>query len=162
TPRCMREATILTVPGLWSSGPEHWQSFWEREALACRRVEQTDWKTPLCADWVATIDAAVAAAPGPAVPVPPSPRRLAVAHWAGAARPIRGALLVAPVDLEAGTRPKGPRGFVPMPLRPLPFPSVVVASADDPYVSLHRARVFASAWGSAFVDVGPRGHINAA
>jgi predicted alpha/beta hydrolase family esterase len=38
----------------------------------------------------------------------------------------------------------------------------VVASQDDPYVTLARARAFAGAWGAAFVDAGPRGHLNAA
>jgi predicted alpha/beta hydrolase family esterase len=47
-----------------------------------------------------------------------------------------------------------------MPLRRLPFPSVVVASTDDPYVTTERARRFAEAWGSRFVTVGDAGHIN--
>jgi predicted alpha/beta hydrolase family esterase len=38
----------------------------------------------------------------------------------------------------------------------------VVASQDDPYVTLPRARAFAAAWGAGFVDAGPRGHLNAA
>jgi predicted alpha/beta hydrolase family esterase len=37
-----------------------------------------------------------------------------------------------------------------------------VASQDDPYVTLPRARAFAAAWGASFVDAGPRGHLNAA
>ena len=44
----------------------------------------------------------------------------------------------------------------------LPFPSVVIASTDDEYVSLDRARLFAGAWGSAFDVIGAAGHINAA
>ena len=35
---------ILLVPGLWNSGPEHWQSYWERERTDCRRVLQKDWE----------------------------------------------------------------------------------------------------------------------
>jgi hypothetical protein len=37
---------ILLIPGLWNSGPEHWQSYWEGERSDCRRVEQSDWQTP--------------------------------------------------------------------------------------------------------------------
>lgn len=47
-----------------------------------------------------------------------------------------------------------------MPLTPLPFPSLVVASEDDAYVSLAGAKAFADAWGSRFVNVGAAGHIN--
>jgi predicted alpha/beta hydrolase family esterase len=56
----------------------------------------------------------------------------------------------------------GPTGFAPMPLVALPFPSVVVACREDRYVSLERARSYAKAWGSTFVDVGAAGHINSA
>ena len=48
-----------------------------------------------------------------------------------------------------------------MPTAPLPFPATVVASEDDPYVTLPRARSFAAAWGATFVDAGPKGHLNA-
>jgi hypothetical protein len=47
-----------------------------------------------------------------------------------------------------------------MPRRRLGFPSVVVASRNDPYVTLERARQFADAWGGRFVDIGDAGHIN--
>jgi len=49
-----------------------------------------------------------------------------------------------------------------MPLARLPFPSVVVASSNDEYCTLARARLFAGAWGSRFVSIGAAGHINAA
>ncbi len=48
-----------------------------------------------------------------------------------------------------------------MPLAPLPFPATVVASDDDPYVTLARAQAFAAAWGATFVDAGRKGHLNA-
>jgi predicted alpha/beta hydrolase family esterase len=43
----------------------------------------------------------------------------------------------------------------------LPFRSTVVASSHDPYATLDRAQGFADDWGSAFIDAGPIGHINA-
>jgi predicted alpha/beta hydrolase family esterase len=46
-------------------------------------------------------------------------------------------------------------------LQPLPFRSMLVASRDDPHCSFERAREFAIAWNSEFIDAGPRGHINA-
>ncbi|HSU93561.1 MAG TPA: alpha/beta hydrolase, partial [Gemmatimonadaceae bacterium] len=44
----------------------------------------------------------------------------------------------------------------------LPFPSIVVASTNDEYVTIERARFFANAWGSSFVNIGEAGHINSA
>jgi uncharacterized protein len=49
-----------------------------------------------------------------------------------------------------------------MPLNRLPFPSIVLASTDDPYVSVARAQRFAESWGSRFEVLGPLGHINSA
>jgi len=60
-----------------------------------------------------------------------------VAHWAARSRQfakVRGALLVAPTDVEAPSYPPGTTGFAPMPLAKLPFPSIVVSSTDDEYV----------------------------
>jgi uncharacterized protein len=156
---------ILLVPGLWNSGPEHWQSHWERARSDCRRVLQKDWETPKRTDWVAALEAAVAAAGGPVVLAAHSLGCALVAHWTGGSRhlaKVRGALLVAPSDVEAPSYPAGTTGFAPMPLEKLPFPSIVVMSTDDPYVTAGRARQFSRAWGSRLVDVGPKGHINSA
>jgi predicted alpha/beta hydrolase family esterase len=49
-----------------------------------------------------------------------------------------------------------------MPLQRLQFPSIVVASSNDPYVTLSRGQAFAKAWGSEFVIVGEAGHTNSA
>jgi uncharacterized protein len=47
-----------------------------------------------------------------------------------------------------------------MPLFTLPFPSVVVASSNDEYVTMERATFFAANWGSELVAGGALGHIN--
>jgi predicted alpha/beta hydrolase family esterase len=152
----------LLLPGLLNSGPEHWQSYWERADPACVRVVQQDWETPARTDWVATLETAVAAFGPDVVLVAHSTACALVAFWAAAtARTVRGALLVSPSDTEAASYPAGPTGWQPMPLPALPFPSIVVASSDDPFVTLDRARAFAEAWGSRFVPIGPAGHINA-
>jgi hypothetical protein len=39
---------------------------------------------------------------------------------------------------------------------------VVVASSDDPWMTIERAEDLARGWGSLFVDAGPQGHLNAA
>ncbi len=154
---------VLILPGLHDSGPQHWQTLWMPGRPGFRRVEQADWEAPRCADWVANLDAAVAEAGPEAVLVAHSAGCALAAHWAAAhQRPIRAALLVAPSDVEAPSYPAGPTGFAPMPLGPFPFATTVVASTDDPYVSLGRARLFAARWGARLVVIGAAGHINAA
>ncbi|MFD9129492.1 RBBP9/YdeN family alpha/beta hydrolase [Kitasatospora sp. NPDC059571] len=151
----------LVLPGYQNSGPAHWQSRWEATGRDFRRVHQQDWDRPDLADWVAALDRAVAAAERPVVLVAHSLGCATVAHWAaGGARPgVLGALLVAPPDLDAADVPEL-AGFRPVPLRPLPFPAVVVHGSDDPWCSAERAREFAAAWGAPAVDLGPYGHLN--
>jgi predicted alpha/beta hydrolase family esterase len=157
------KTTILTIPGLWNSGPEHWQTLWEAADSTFRRVQQADWETPRCADWVTNLDAAVADTGPEVILVAHSLGCATVAHWNRTSRrSIRGALLVAPSDVEAPLYPEGTTGFAPMPLEPLRFPSIVVNSPDDPWISSERARQLAAAWGSRFVEIAPAGHINSA
>jgi hypothetical protein len=49
-----------------------------------------------------------------------------------------------------------------MPLARFPFPSILVASTDDPYVTVARAQAFATAWGSRLTLVEDAGHLNSA
>jgi predicted alpha/beta hydrolase family esterase len=155
---------VLLLPGLYNSGPEHWQTHWKAEYPKFVRLEQKDWETPDRRDWVETLQREITADASPVVLVAHSLSCCLVAHWAAAhaksQRNVRGALLVAPSDVEAPSYPSGTTGFTPMPLAPLPFPSIVVASTDDVYVSLPRATRFADAWGSRLAVLGALGHIN--
>ena len=73
---------VLLVPGLWNSGPQHWQSLWSAAEPGFRRVEQTDWEAPARADWVAVLEAAVAEAGPQVVIAAHSLGCVTVAHWA--------------------------------------------------------------------------------
>jgi uncharacterized protein len=154
----------LVLPGLHDSDPEHWQSRWEAGPAAetIHRVIQDDWVTPRCADWVAKLDEVLALRGLGAVLVAHSAGCALVSHWAAgrSQRHVHGALLVAPSDPEASSFPSGPTGFAPMPLQRFPFRSIVVASSNDPFVTVSRAQAFAKAWGSEFVMIGKAGHIN--
>lgn len=159
--------TTLLLPGLFNSGPEHWQSHWERSDATCQRVQQADWEAPRCSDWMANLDAVIAELHGSVVLVSHSSSCALVAHWSQTASAeslakVRGALLVAPSDPEGSNYPVGPTGFAPMPLAPLPFRSIVVVSTNDEYVTPEKARSYAAAWGSELVDIGAAGHINSA
>lgn len=155
----------LTVPGLWNSGPQHWQTHWETESPdEFRRVVQRDFDRPDRDEWVSTLDAAIRACDAPPLLAAHSLGCSLVAEWVRqrGGSGVRGAFLVAPSDVEAPDYPVEGRSFASMPLVPLPFPSLVVASTNDPYVSVARAEEFARAWGSRIVFIGDAGHINGA
>jgi serine hydrolase len=157
----VRRPGVLIVPGWGDSGPEHWQSLWERAAPDFRRVVQRDWLAPRRTEWVDTLAAAIVEARAEVVVVAHSLGCLAVAHLpARAAASVHGALLVAPPDVEAAGFPPEIEGFAPVPRAPLAFSSIVVASTDDPFAPLAYTRQLAAAWGSRLVEIGPRGHIN--
>ncbi|MFZ4110560.1 MAG: RBBP9/YdeN family alpha/beta hydrolase [Polymorphobacter sp.] len=161
------DPSLVIIPGFNGSGPDHWQTLWQAKRPRAARVEQAHWHDPDPDSWTATLSATIAAAPGPVILVAHSLGCATVAHWAGRADAglidrIAGALLVAPCDVERPGLPVAIARFAPMPRPVLPFRSTVVASSNDAYASLDRARDFAAAWGSAFVDAGPLGHINAA
>ena len=159
----MPHAPVLFLPGYGDSGPDHWQSHWERADPSTRRVMQDDWLLPRLDDWLAALDRYVSECATPPVLAAHSLACPLVAHWAcrTSAR-AKGALLVAPADVESPLRtPDEVRNFSPIPLVRLPFPSIVVASTDDPFVSLDRATAFATAWGGRLVTLESAGHINA-
>ena len=161
------EASVLVVPGWNGSGAGHWQTLWEQKYLRFRRVEQRNWTRPPREEWIGQIGDDLERASSPTFLVAHSLGCLAVAHWAAAAGSktdrVAGAFLVAPPWLTQSDQcPAQLTDFLPMPLERLPFPSLLVASEDDPYLPVEIAARPASAWGSQFIDVGRQGHINVA
>lgn len=154
----------LIVPGLGNSGEDHWQTYFENSGDNFYRINQLDWETPKCADWIKTIDIRVLEFDlSTVVLIGHSLGCATIAHWSKKyKRQIKGALLVAPSDLEAPQYTFPAVGFTPIPLEQLYFKSIVVASANDPWVSLERAKLFAESWGSNFINIGEAGHINIA
>jgi predicted alpha/beta hydrolase family esterase len=159
----MFQSTILTVPGIGGSGPTHWQTLWEKE-YDFTRVEQREWDTPGCDEWVGTINNYIGKFdPANLILVAHSAACVAFMHWVEKYQvTIKGVLLVAPADADAESFPGGAIGFAPMPLIRLPFPSIVVTSSNDHFVTLQRAKQFADSWGSGFINIGEAGHINVA
>lgn len=157
---------ILLVPGLGNSGPDHWQSRWEQEREDCRRVELGMWDKPHRNTWVNQLNLAIHRAARPVVLVAHSLGCLAVAWWVRYEQPtsdtpVRGALLVAPPEVDFFPADERLSQFAPTPPDPFPFPSILVASRNDPFVGIHAARRLARTWGSQFADAGAIGHINA-
>lgn len=159
----VRDTDILIIPGYTNSGPDHWQSRWQKKLSTARRVEQSEWSKPVREDWTAAVAAAVNDAHRPPV---------LVGHSLGVATAIQaiprfekkvaGAFFVAPPDVaNASVRPKHLMTFGPYPRDPLPFPSIVIASRNDPFCGFDVAEDIAGAWGSLFIDAGEAGHLNA-
>ena len=130
-PLKISDVDILIIPGWTNSGPDHWQTRWERKLPNVRRVEQDDWDRPIRADWVAKIVSAVASASRPVVLVAHSCGVSAAVHAAPQLAPgrVAGAFLVAPPDLERAGEPGGEwlataGGFHPVPSAPLSCPSM--------------------------------------
>ena len=155
----------LILPGWQGSPAEHWQSHWQRSLPDASRVEQDDWLQPRREDWVASLDRHVAAAPRRLILIAHSLGCVTLAHWAAQAAPallakVRGALLVAPADVERPDCPAALRNFAPIPPQRLPFPSLLVGSDNDPAATPMRALQLARRWGAETVLLNGVGHIN--
>ena len=136
-------ARCLILPGLHDSGPDHWQTRWLALRDDCERVELGRWSQPSRSLWVSRLDRAIARASAPVVLIAHSLACHAVAWWAADASParlekVRGALLVAPPDVDLPDAVAELRPFAPTPLERLPFRSILVASRNDEYASFGR------------------------
>lgn len=156
---------FLILPGYGDSGPMHWQSLWQAGNPASRRVVQKDWEHPVREEWVLTLDRYVQEADGDVVLVAHSLAVLIVPHWIAMASPsalakVKAAFMVAVPDPQGPEFPVSASGFDSTPFAPMPFPSLLAASSDDPYATLEYSRRCAQAWGSRFVDLGAIGHVN--
>ena len=158
----VKDADILIVPGYTNSGPDHWQSRWQARLSTARRVEQAEWAKPVREDWTERMIQAVNEAERPVVIIAHSlgvPTVVqSIPHFGNK---VAGAFLVAPPDVaNPKIRPRHLMTFGPYPRDPLPFPSITIASRNDPYCAFEVAEDIAAAWGSLFIDAGEIGHIN--
>ena len=157
-------AKVLILPGWQGSGPEHWQMRWVAEH-GYTVVEQADWLRPRRGDWLARLDEVVVDTPGvDVVLVAHSLGCIQVAAWAAVSRHtarVRGALLVAPGDVEQPALREQLPGWAPIVRQRLPFAAQLVGSRNDPYCSAERARALAQDWGARYHELGEAGHINA-
>ncbi len=153
--------TVLILPGWHNSDPGHWQSLWQN-AHDYTRVEQHNWDFPLRGDWMMQLEEAVLTHPS-VVLVAHSLSCVLVAAWAAHSQhvdKVKGALLVAPADVERPEMQHLLHSWSPIVRARLPFQSITAVSRNDPYCTLMRASVLAHAWGSRLVDCGMSGHIN--
>jgi uncharacterized protein len=147
--------TLLIVPGLGNSGPEHWQTWLQDLHPHAVRVSQDNWNVPDIQRWSSRTREVLDVTSGRVWLVAHSFGCLASVHaLADRASRVSGALLVAPAD------PNRVGVEAALPTRRLPFPSFLVASTTDPWLKLETAKLWASRWGSRLSDLGAAGHIN--
>lgn len=165
--------TVLIIPGLRDHVDEHWQTRLAARLPRVRTVPPMGRDNLELAPRVEAIDRELMAIGGPVVIVAHSGGVVALLHWAstpGRSRKlVRGALLATPPDFETPMPEGYPKiealaaaGWLPMPVEPLPFPSIVAASRNDPLATFERVSALARCWGSLLVDLGEVGHLNPA
>jgi predicted alpha/beta hydrolase family esterase len=163
-------ATVLIVPGLREHVAEHWQTLLEARLSKVRSVPPLETDALDCAARVRAIQHELEQIEGPVILVAHSAGVLMVAHWAAChSRPIKGALLAAPPDLDANW-PQGyptpetlrTHGWDPLPNGALPFRSIVAGSTNDHLASLDAVTRLAQGWGSELLNLGEVGHLNPA
>jgi hypothetical protein len=170
----MTTPTVLIVPGLRDAVLQHWQTLLDARLRAAGRplasVPPMGREDLDCAARVAAIERVAQSVAGPIVVVAHSGGCVMLAHWAQTTkRAVMGALLAAPPDFDRAMPEGYPTldalragGWLPVPRTPLPFPSIVAASRNDPLAAYERIVELAQAWGSRLVDLGEVGHLNPA
>ena len=153
----------LILPGLNGSGATHWQRLWAEDCPGSDVVEQTDWQCPNLNTWRSTLERRLAETDDTVFLVAHSlgcwlASDMATSPQAGK---IKSAFLVAPCDLQVVEKLHPCAVQVPpKPLARLPFPSLVVGSENDHYMTPSRLLDHAEIWGSDVALLGHVGHIN--
>jgi predicted alpha/beta hydrolase family esterase len=167
----MSDATVILVPGLRGHVEDHWQTRLAASLPGARMVAPLGRTNAGLRARVTLLDQVVEQVAGPVILVAHSAGVLGTAHWAAQYSPTRvvGALLATPATLAAELPAEYPsidelraHGWLPIPREPLPFPSIVAASSDDPLGNPVRLRSLAASWGSRVHDLGAVGHLNPA
>ena len=150
------------IPGYQGSGPDHWQTWIESKQPNFHRIQQRDWNNPDISEWTETIDKTISGYdPLSVFLVAHSLGCLTVAEWVKRYnRKVKAALLVAPPDVDLIRKKVNQNLLDETPTHHIPFRTTLVASSNDPWISIETAKSYAQNWGSEFINIGDAGHIN--
>ncbi|WOT04374.1 RBBP9/YdeN family alpha/beta hydrolase [Shewanella youngdeokensis] len=160
---------IVFVAGYGNSTKGHWQHSWSQKVSDSYNsywVEQADWDNPNCADWIDALNVLVQSLQGPILLVSHSLGGSTIVEWShkyaatGAAN-VLGAFMVAVPDVNSEHFPKAITGYGDAPSVKLPFPSLMLASTNDPYATLASTQKMVKQWGCRLTVMGELKHINA-
>lgn len=154
---------IVILPGIGNSSGGHWQTHWEHGHQDMRRFAPANWDKPDLTDWIESLDRAIHACATPPLLIAHSLACLLVAHWhMTSTKPIAGAFLVAVPDPTSSVFPAEAADFADVPERRFGFPTLIIASSNDPFGTLDYAYRRATQWDAGMIDLGPLGHISEA
>lgn len=160
-------AKIVIHPGYANSPPNHWQHYLAMRHSHSVWINQASWVNVDCQQWIEKIKQTIDEINDGIIFVAHSLGCIAFLHTIltlqqSSLGKIQGALLVAPCDTEQLQDPEIIiAGFDPIPLSPLAFPTILVASMNDSYLSHKRAQQFAKDLNvNRFINLGYAGHIN--
>lgn len=151
--------TIITIPGLYGSGPGHWQTVWET-LYGFTRIEQHDWENPTFSEWNKSL----------LKQIENKHEVIIVAHSLGChlllksfhqlQNIMKGIFLVAPPDPDCIVTKKDISDFTIKEPFKVNVPGVLVYSENDPYASAAYSEEYGRKFGLSLVNVGRCGHIN--
>ncbi|CAL2108474.1 Serine hydrolase family protein [Tenacibaculum sp. 190524A02b] len=150
------------IPGYGNSDKEHWQTYFESKLENSKRIVQDNWIKPVLEDWVDRIEKTLSNENlSDIILIAHSLGGIALTHWVKKYdKKIKGALIVAPADIENPFEDRALESFTPIPKINLPFPSILVCSTNDNWMNLERAKLFASSWGSELIILKDAGHVS--
>lgn len=153
---------FFNLPGYGNSDEDHWQTYFEKKLDNCFRIEQKSWTAPTCDDWIEKIESDLIDEDlSQVVLITHSLGGIALLHWLSKyKRVLKGAFIVAPPDLERPFRDFNLDSFTPIPREVLTFPSMVVCSSNDHWMTLDRSKEFSEIWGAELKIIEKAGHIN--
>lgn len=160
----------LFIPGFHGSGPAHWQSWAQSRLKGSTTLHGVDWEVPSITAWADQAHRQLAALDRPALLVAHSFGCL-VAATIAAEKPaaVAGIIFVAPANPQrfaasGGLRQPGSKAATVADILPESLPatlsSVILASEDDPWLTLSAALELKERWHSHFVNLGEAGHVN--
>ena len=153
---------IVNVPGYTNAGPAHWQTLLENKFTNFKRVMQQDWLSPLREEWMQGIEETVSAIDGDIILVGHSCGAVAIAQWALAcdSSKVKGALLVAPADIDSDSAIEAIHVQRPLPNDVLPFSTKLIYSDNDDHSSAARSKQMGENWGSELILVKGASHFH--
>jgi len=167
---------LLIVPGYQGSGECHWQTWLRRQLPGSQVLDDVNWHKPVLADWAERVREEIALATAPLWIVAHSFGCLATAvAVADCPQGVAGVILVAPADPArfnllglntADSERLGARKLQISTLadvlrdKALDVPGLLIASENDPWLTLEDAGRWAQVWGLEVHNAGHAGHIN--
>jgi len=153
---------LLIVPRIGGPDQGDWPSRWAAKLSTARFVMACGGQARTAEAWREAIHKAAREATRPALFVGHGVGAAAIAQAAQAlaVADVRGAFLVAPPD-EAGLRRAAGEDWR-LPRLRLPWPSLVIASRNDPDGACDAVAALAADWGAEMIDAGFAGGLDAA